>query len=47
MKLRKNGQSFIATLPISTVRSLGWKEGDEIDLNREGRRIIISKVGDG
>ena len=48
MKLRRNGTtgSYIVTLPLDSILVLKWKEGDVLEVNREGRRIVITKVGD-
>jgi len=50
MKLRRTkggGGSYTVTLPMGSVLALRWKEGDVLEVNRDGRKLVISKVGDG
>ena len=44
MKVRKVGKNSVVTVPPSKLKLLGWKEGDELDMNVVGNQLVIQRV---
>lgn len=38
------GKSYAVSLPIGTVRLLGWRKGEVLYVRRQGNKIIIEKI---
>ncbi len=46
MKLRKVGNTLIVTIPKRVAEAMGWKEGDELQVQVAGRDVLrLSKDG--
>ena len=36
-------KSYAVSLPIDVIRVLGWKKGDNLQVRRQGDKLIIEK----
>ncbi|MEK7464634.1 MAG: AbrB/MazE/SpoVT family DNA-binding domain-containing protein [Patescibacteria group bacterium] len=41
--IQKSKRSYYITLPIQLIREFGWKEQQEVVVEKRGREIIIRK----
>ena len=40
MKLRKTGNTLVVTVPRRLANALRWKEGDEMEIEVQGRNAL-------
>ncbi|RLI77286.1 hypothetical protein DRP05_10540 [Archaeoglobales archaeon] len=45
-KLRRQGSSYVITIPVDIVGLLGWEAGDSIFFKLEGGKLILEKGGE-
>ena len=37
------GKSYVVSIPIEIIRTLGWKPGDTLEVRRQGKTLLVSK----
>ena len=40
-KIKKSGDSYAVTIPITLVRELGWKEKQKVVVEKRGSGLVI------
>ncbi len=40
-KIKKSGDSYAITLPITVIRELGWREKQKVVVEKRGKGILI------
>lgn len=38
---KSGGNSYSVTLPIQVMRGLGWREGQQVVVERAGQRLVV------